>query len=124
MQGLVLLLDNNLVMEISYEDFKKVQMHIGTVLSVKNNVKAREPALVLEIDFGKNIGLKTSSAKITHYYNTENLLGKQVIAVCNFPDKNIAGIVSEVLILGAIKEDGKVVLLHPSTKVENGLEVY
>ena len=111
-------------MEISYEDFKKVQILVGTVLSVKNNVKARQPALVLEIDFGKDIGLKTSSAKITHYYNTENLLGKQVIAVCNFPDKNIAGIVSEVLILGAIDKDGKVVLLHPSTKVENGLEVY
>ena len=123
MQGLVLLLDNNLVMEISYEDFKKVQMHIGTVLSVKNNEKARQPALVLEVDFGNDIGIKTSSAKITHYYNSENLVGRQVIAVCNFPTKNIAGIVSEVLILGAIETNGKVVLLHPSQKVENGLEI-
>ena len=111
-------------MEITYEDFRKVQIRVGTVLSLRNNEKARKPALVLEVDFGKNIGVKTSSAKITHYYKAENLIGKQVIAVCNFPTKNIAGVVSEVLILGAIETDGKVVLLHPSQKVENGLEVY
>ena len=111
-------------MEITYEDFRKVQIHVGTVLSVKNNVKARQPALVLEVDFGKEIGIKISSAKITHYYNPENLIGRQIIAVCNFPTKNIAGIVSEVLILGAVETDGKVVLLHPSEKVKNGLEVY
>ena len=111
-------------MEISYDDFRKVQLHVGTVLSVKNNEKARDPALVLEVDFGEEIGVKTSSAKITHYYNSDNLVGKQVIAVCNFPSKNIAGIVSEILILGAIEKDEKVVLLHPSKKVENGLEVY
>ena len=111
-------------MEITYEDFRKVQIHVGTILSVKNNKKARQPALVLEIDFGEKIGIKTSSAQITHYYNLKNLLGKQIIADCNFPTKNIAGIVSEVLILGAIEKDGKVVLLHPSQKVENGLEVY
>jgi tRNA-binding protein len=79
-------------MEISYEDFRKVQIRIGTVLSVIDNVKARQPALVLEIDFGENIGIKTSSAKITHYYNSDNLIGKQIIAVCNFTTKNIAGI--------------------------------
>ena len=111
-------------MEITYEYFSKVEILVGTVLSVKNNEKARHPALVLELDFGDDIGIKISSAKITHYYNPENLVGRQVIAVCNFPIKNIAGIVSEVLILGAIEKDGKVVLLHPSKKVENGLEVY
>ena len=111
-------------MEITYEDFRKVDIRVGTVLSVKNNEKAHQPALVLEVDFGGNFGVKTSSAKITHYYNPENLVGRQVIAVCNFPTKNIAGIVSEVLILGAIEIDGKVVLLHPSQKVENGTEVY
>ena len=111
-------------MEITYEDFRKVQIHVGTVLSVKNNETARQPALVLEVDFGKEIGIKISSAKITHYYNPENLIGRQIIAVCNFPTKNIAGIVSEVLILGAVETDGKVVLLNPSQKVENGLEVY
>ena len=111
-------------MEITYEDFRKVQIRVGTVLSVKNNEKARQPALVLEIDFGNTIGIKTTSAKITHYYNSDNLVGKQIVAVCNFPTKNIAGVVSEVLILGAIEKDGKVVLLHPSKKIENGLKVY
>jgi len=111
-------------MEISYEDFRKVQIRVGTVLSLKNNEKAQQPALVLEVDFGNDIGIKTTSAKITHYYNAENLIGRQVIAVCNFPTKNIAGVVSEVLILGAIETESKVVLLHPSQKVENGLEVY
>ena len=111
-------------MEITYEDFRKVQIRVGTVLSVKNNEKAQQPALVLKVDFGKEIGIKTTSAKITHYYNSDNLVGEQIIAVCNFPTKNIAGVVSEVLILGAIEKDGKVVLLNPSQKVENGLEVY
>ena len=110
-------------MEITYEDFRKVQIHVGTVLSVKNNVKARQPALVLEVDFGRHIGIKTSSAKITHYYNPGNLVGEQIIAVCNFPTKNIAGIESEVLVLGAMEEDGKVVLVHPSKNVENGLKI-
>ena len=109
--------------EITYEDYSKVEIKIGTVLSVKKNEKARKPSLVVEVDFGKEIGVKKSSAQITHYYNEENLIGKQVIGVCNFPKKNIAGIVSEVLILGAIEKDGKVVLLHPSQKVENGLEI-
>ena len=110
-------------MEISYEDFRKVDIRVGTVLSVKNNEKARQPALVLEVDFGGNIGVKSSSAKITHYYNSDNLVGKQIIAVCNFPTKNIAGVESEVLVLGAMEKDGKVVLVHPSKKVANGLEI-
>ena len=110
-------------MEISYEDFKKVTIKVGTVLEVKKNEKARKPSLVVKVDFGKEIGVKQSSAQITHYYNTENLLGKQVIGVCNFPTKNIAGVVSEVLILGAIEKDGKVVLVHPSKETENGLDI-
>ena len=110
-------------MEITYEDFRKVDIRVGTVLSVKNNEKARHLALVLEVDFGNKIGVKTSSAKITHYYNPDNLVGKQIIAVCNFPTKNIAGVESEVLVLGAMEKDGKVVLVHPSKKVANGLEI-
>ena len=110
-------------MEINYEDFRKVDIRIGTVLSLRKNEKARQPALVLEVDFGNKIGVKTSSAKITHYYNPDNLVGKQIIAVCNFPTKNIAGIESEVLVLGAMEEDGKVVLVHPSKKVANGLKI-
>ena len=111
------------MIEINYEDFRKVDIRVGTVLSVKNNEKARRPALVLEVDFGGNIGVKSSSAKITHYYNSDNLVGKQIIAVCNFPTKNIAGVESEVLVLGAMEEDGKVVLIHPSKIVANGLEI-
>ena len=110
-------------MEISYEDFKKVIIKVGTVLEVKKNEKARKPSLIVKVDFGKEIGIKQSSAQITNYYNEQNLLGKQVIGVCNFPTKNIAGIVSEVLILCAIEKDGKVVLVHPSQKTENGLDI-
>ena len=110
-------------MKISYDDFKKVKIKIGTVLEVKKNEKARKPSLIIKVDFGKEIGIKQSSAQITHYYSSENLTGKQVIGVCNFPTKNIAGVVSEVLILGAIEEDGKVVLVHPSQKTENGLDI-
>ena len=109
--------------QITYDIFDKVDIRIGTVLSVKKNVKARKPSLIIEVDFGNEIGIKQSSAQITHYYNEENLVGKQVIGICNFPKKNIAGVVSEVLILGAIEKDGKVVLVHPSQKVENGLEI-
>ena len=109
--------------QITYETFDKVDIRIGTVLSVKTNEKARKPSLVVKVDFGKDIGIKQSSAQITHYYNEQNLTGKQVIAVCNFPEKNIAGVVSQVLVLGAIDEDGKVTLVHPSQKVENGLPI-
>ena len=109
--------------EISFNDYDKVDIRIGTVVNLSKNEKARKPSLVLEVDFGDEIGIKKSSAQITDYYNNENLVGKQVIGICNFPKKNIAGVVSEVLILGAIEKDGKVVLVHPSQKVENGLEV-
>ena len=109
--------------QITYEDYDKVDIRVGTVISVKKNEKARKPSLVVEVDFGKDIGIKQSSAQITHYYNEENLVGRQVIAVCNFPEKNIAGIVSQVLILGSIDKEDKVVLVHPSQKVDNGLPV-
>ena len=109
--------------QISYDIFDKVDVRIGTVLSVKKNVKARKPSLIIEVDFGKEIGIKQSSAQITHYYNEESLKGKQVIGVCNFPEKNIAGVKSEFLVLGAIEEDGKVVLVHPSQPSKNGLKI-
>ena len=109
--------------QITYDIFDKVDIRIGTVISVKQNEKARKPSLVVEVDFGKEIGIKQSSAQISDYYNEENLKGKQVIAVCNFPQKNIAGIVSQVLVLGAIDQEGKVTLVHPSQKAENGLPI-
>ncbi len=109
--------------QITYDIFDKVDIRIGTVLSIKKNVKARKPSLIIEVDFGKEIGVKQSSAQITNYYNEENLKGKQVIGVCNFPEKNIAGVKSEFLVLGAIEEDGKVVLVHPSQPTKNGLKI-
>ena len=109
--------------QITYDIFEKVDIRIGTVISVKKNEKARKPSLVIEVDFGKEIGIKESSAQITHYYNEDNLKGKQVIGVCNFPEKNIAGVKSQFLVLGAIELDGKVVLLHPSQPTKNGLQI-
>ena len=109
--------------QITYDIFNKVDISLGTVISVKKNEKARKPSLVVEVDFGKEIGIKQSSAQITHYFNEENLKGKQVIAVCNFPEKNIAGIKSQVLILGSIDTEGRVTLVHPSQKAENGLPI-
>ena len=108
--------------EITYDIFDKVDIRVGTVVSVKKNEKAKKPSLVVEVDFGEEIGIKQSSAQITHYYNEENLKGK-VIGVCNFAEKNIAGVVSQVLILGSIDQEGKVILVHPSQKSENGLPI-
>ena len=73
--------------EITYADYDKVEIKVGTVVSVSKNEKARKPSLVVEVDFGGKIGIKKSSAQITHYYNAQNLMGKQVIGVCNFPKK-------------------------------------
>tara|TARA_Y100000590_G_scaffold177608_1_gene202794 strand:- start:175 stop:516 length:342 start_codon:yes stop_codon:yes gene_type:complete len=109
--------------QITYDIFDKVDIRIGTVLSVKKNIKARKPSLIIEVDFGNELGIKQSSAQITHYYNEENLKGKQVIGVCNFPEKDIAGVKSQFLVLGAIEEDGKVVLVHPSQPTKNGFKI-
>ena len=109
--------------QITYDIFNKVDIRVGTVISVKKNEKARKPSLVIKVDFGQEIGVKQSSAQITHYYNEENLMGKQVIGVCNFPEKNIAGVVSQVLILRSIDKEGKVILVHPSQNSENGLSI-
>ena len=109
--------------QITYDIFDKVDIRVGTVISVEKNEKARKPSLVVKVDFGDEIGIKQSSAQITHYYNEVNLKGKQVIGVCNFPEKNIAGIKSQVLILGSIDNEGRVTLVHPSQKAENGLPI-
>ena len=107
---------------VKYEDFEKIEVLVGTILEVKINEKARKPAYVLKIDFGGKVGIKQSSAQITNY-SIKELLQKQVIAVCNFEKKNIAGIESEVLILGALNENKEVILLHPQQKVDNGSNI-
>ena len=107
---------------IKYEDFHKIQILTGTIKSAEINEKARKPAYVLSIDFGPVIGTKISSAQITNY-SIDELINTQIVAVCNFENKNIAGIDSEVLVLGAINENKEVILLETRAMVSNGLEV-
>ena len=109
--------------DLTWEEFEKVDIRVGTIITAENFKEAIKPAIKMTIDFGDEIGIKQSSAQITHYYNEENLMGKQVIGVCNFPEKNIAGVKSQVLILGSIDKEGKVTLVHPSQKAENGLPI-
>lgn len=113
---------HNGAMPIEFEDFLKVDIRTGTVVEAALNRKARVPAYVLQVDFGE-LGLKTSSAQITENYRPEDLVGKQVIAVVNFAVKRVAGIKSEVLILGAVSDASAVVLLEPTFAVENGARI-
>ena len=109
--------------DLTWEEFEKVDIRVGTIIAAENFKEAIKPAIKMTIDFGDEIGIKQSSAQITHYYNEKNLKGKQVIGVCNFQEKNIAGVVSQVLILGSIDKEGKVILVHPSQESENGLPI-
>lgn len=104
---------------ISIEEFDKIEMRAGTVVEVDVNKRARKPAYKITIDFGKDIGLKTTSAQITELYSMENLIGKQVICCTNLPSMHIGSVKSEVRILGTESQQG-VVLLQPSEKVKNG----
>ena len=104
---------------IQWDDFTKVDIRCGTILSAEVFVKAKKPAYQLSIDFG-SLGIKKSSAQITAHYNIENLIGKQVVAVINFPPKQIANFMSECLVLGVYDTQNEVVLLHPSHPVQNG----
>ncbi|WP_273277699.1 tRNA-binding protein [Maribacter polysiphoniae] len=107
---------------ISWSDFAKVDMRVGTIIEVRDFPEAHKPAYQLKLDFGEGIGVKKSSAQLTELYTKGELLGKQVIAVINFPDKQIANFMSECLILGAVA--GKeVVLLKPDSSVPNGLKI-
>ncbi|MEL6810813.1 MAG: tRNA-binding protein [Bacteroidota bacterium] len=109
-------------MEISWNDFEKVEMRVGTVVKIDDFPEARNPAYQLHVDFGSEIGMRKTSAQITSLYRKEDILGRQVIAVINFPKKQIANFMSECLVLGAV--DGKnVTLLEPNKPVENGLRI-
>jgi tRNA-binding protein len=105
---------------IDWPDFERVDMRVGTVLTCTLNPEARKPAYILTIDFGAELGIKTSSAQLTRNYTPADLVGRQVVAVVNFPVKRIAGVKSEVLVLGALSAEKDVVLLFPSHSVENG----
>ncbi len=104
---------------ITWTDFEKVEMRVGTILEVDDFKEARNPSYKLTIDFGQH-GIKKSSAQITHLYTKEELLWKQIIAVTNFPPKQIANFISECLILGVVQENKEVVLLQPQRIVKNG----
>ena len=110
-------------MEITWNDFEKVEMRIGTITEVLDFPQARQQAYRLLIDFGVEIGFRKSSAQITKRYEKEDLLGKQIVAVINFPKKQIANFMSECLVLGAVGPGNDIVLLNPGLKVENGLRV-
>jgi tRNA-binding protein len=107
---------------ITWNDFEKVEMRVGTILEANDFPEARKPAYQLTIDFGCEIGIKKSSAQITKRYSKEDLIGKQIIAVVNFPKKQIGKFMSECLVLGSVNED-EVVLLSSDLKVENGLRI-
>ena len=110
-------------MKISWKDFEKVEMRIGTITEVSDFPEAKNPAYKMLIDFGENIGERKTSAQITKRYKKEELLDRQIVAVVNFPKKQIANIMSECLVLGAVGEENDIVLLNPDFKVQNGLRV-
>ena len=107
---------------LSWEEFEKVEMRVGTILSVSDFPKARNPSYKLTIDFGA-YGIKKSSAQITHLYSMDTLLGKQIIAVINFPPKQIADFMSECLVLGVVGLNKEITLLMPERAVDNGWRI-
>lgn len=109
---------------ITYEDFAKVDIRVGRIIEVEEFPTAKKPALKLFIDFGPQIGMKKTSAQITKLYSKENLKGKQVLAVVNFPPKQVGTFMSEVLVLGLSDESGAIVLVGPDTAIPNGQKLH
>jgi tRNA-binding protein len=110
--------------EISWEDFEKVDVRVGRVLEVEPFPEARKPSMKLIVDFGPEVGTRRTSAQLTAHYEPEGLVGRQVVAVVNFPPKRIAGFKSEVLVLGVPDESGEVVLLSPDHEVPPGGKMF
>lgn len=108
---------------LSWSEFEKVEMRIGTILEANDFPEARKPAYQLTIDFGTEIGIRKTSAQITKRYQKSDLVGRQIVSVVNFPKKQIGKFMSECLVLGAVGEEGEVILLSTDFKVENGLKV-
>ncbi len=114
---------DKLMTEISWDDFQKVELRIGTILEVEEFPEARKPAWKLTVDFGDEIGQRRASAQITDLYTSEELLGKQVVGVVNFPPKQIGPFMSECLVSGFVQADGSVVLAVPDKPATNGLRL-
>lgn len=108
---------------LTWEEFERTEMRVGTIIEVNDFPEARKPAYRLTVDFGGDIGIRKSSAQITKRYTKEVLVGRQIVAVINFPKKQIGKFMSECLVLGAVGQEGDVVLLAPDFKVENGLRI-
>lgn len=117
-------LKNILRIMINYQDFEKIDIRVGEIIKVEDFPEAKKPAYKLTIDFGPKIGIKKSSVQITKHYTKEELLGKQVIGVVNFPPKQIGPFASEVLTLGLPDENGDVILLVPTKKVPKGGKMF
>ena len=109
--------------EISWDDFQKVELRVGTITDVEAFPEARRPAWKLTVDFGEEIGVKRASAQLKDLYSAENLLGKQVVGVVNFPPKQIGPFMSECLVTGFVTTDGPVVLAVPDQAVDNGVRL-
>ena len=109
---------------ISYSDFTKIEIRIGTIISAELNNKLRKPSYVLKIDFGEKVGIKKSSAQLTKNYTIDQMIHKQIAAVINFPKKQIGDLISEVLVLGFPDNNNEPILISPDKKVENGGQLY
>lgn len=109
--------------QISWDDFEQVELRVGTIIKAERFPEAKKPAYKLELDFGSDIGIRSSSAQITAHYNLEELAGKQVIAVVNFPAKQIGPFISECLVTGFYDANGEVILAMPDKRVENGTKL-
>lgn len=110
-------------MDLTWNEFERTDMRVGTIIEVNDFPEARKPAFQLTIDFGQEIGIRKSSAQITKRYQKEDLVNRQIVAVVNFPKKQIGKFMSECLVLGAVGEEGDVILLAPDFKIENGLRI-
>jgi len=109
--------------QISWDDFEKVDLRVGTIIEARDFPKARKPAYRLMVDFGEEIGVLKSSAQLTHHYTLDDLLGRQVVAVVNFPKKQIADFLSECLVTGFPDENGHIVLTAVERKLPNGAKL-
>ena len=109
---------------ISYSDFTKIEIRLGTIISAELNNKLQKPSFVLIIDFGNEIGIKKSSAQLTKNYNIDQLIDKQIAAVINFPKKQIGDLISEVLVLGFPDENNEPILINPDKNLVNGCQLY